>query len=531
MSGFARAAFAALALALCGSAARADDPTRRGFDADVTRPALFLDRGLSVETAAAGRAGEWAAGLRLELLDGFFALTVRNERDQLLEQRLTAHLSGVRTFSRFELAADLPIVLWQKADFSLLERAGVTGPLVDPVATTTLGDLRLGGKLPILTAAQYPIALSAVAELRLPTGDGKSFASDGLLFAPGAVGTMTFGPLRVDAQMAYRFRRPGQYAQLVVHDGLAFGAGASVPLPAIGKLKDWRAHAELAGELPRGIDLQSSRYRSPLTALAGLRIGVASRWQVEVGGSSGLGPPGFGRESWRLFVGLRFVHPPSVDTDGDGVPDVDDLCPTVPGPAANFGCPDGAPELDADHDGVPIPLDRCPNEPGPAELDGCPDRDGDGIPDIEDKCPDQPGPATNDGCPLGEEPLVEVEAERLSLKDAINFETGKDTILPKSDRILDSIAAILKANADIQRVRVEGHTDNVGTAAYNKDLSQRRAASVVRALVARGIEAGKLLPVGYGFDRPVDTNATALGRAKNRRVEFTILQPGEGAEK
>jgi outer membrane protein OmpA-like peptidoglycan-associated protein len=180
---------------------------------------------------------------------------------------------------------------------------------------------------------------------------------------------------------------------------------------------------------------------------------------------------------------------------------------------------------------VNLPLDKCPDAPGTPEMDGCPDRDGDFIPDWQDKCPDEPGPATNDGCPLGEEPLVELEAEKLSLKDAINFETGKDNILPKSDRILDSIAQILKANPDIPRVRVEGHTDNVGSAAYNKDLSQRRAQSVVNALVKRGIAVEKLLPVGYGFDRPVASNGDVLGRAKNRRVEFTILQAGEGAEK
>ena len=75
------------------------------------------------------------------------------------------------------------------------------------------------------------------------------------------------------------------------------------------------------------------------------------------------------------------------------------------------------------------------------------------------------------------------------------------------------------------------HTDNVGSAAYNKDLSQRRAQSVVNALVKRGIAPEKLLPVGYGFDRPVAKNDTAMGRALNRRVEFTILKEGEGAEK
>ena len=74
---------------------------------------------------------------------------------------------------------------------------------------------------------------------------------------------------------------------------------------------------------------------------------------------------------------------------------------------------------------------------------------------------------------------------------------------------------------------MEGHTDNRGSAAYNHDLSRRRAASVMRALVQRGIAADRLVAEGYGFDRPVADNRTALGRAKNRRVEFTILQEGQ----
>jgi outer membrane protein OmpA-like peptidoglycan-associated protein len=521
---------AAAALAIWGGAAAADDPTARGFDADTTHPALGVTRGVAVETAAGSTAGNWAAGLRLDWLQGFLALTVDDRRDQLLESRLTAHLAGVRAFRWFELSADLPVVLYQRADFSLLADAGVTGPLVDPVATTALGDLRLAGKIPLLSSDRSPIGLAALLELRLPTGDGQAFASDGTLFAPGLVASRPFGPIRVDAQAAYQFRGQGQYAQLVVHDQFAWGIGASTALPAVGPLKDWRAHAELVGGWQRGDDLSTSRYRNPLSAIAGVRVGVGRGWEVEAGGSTGLGPAGYGQESWRVFVGVRFARL-GADSDGDGVLDDEDWCPGKAGLRDNHGCPEGAIELDADHDGVNLPMDKCPDAPGTAEMDGCPDTDFDFIPDPQDACPTEPGPATNDGCPIGEEPLVEVEAEKLSLRDAINFETGKDTILPRSNRILDSIAAILKENADIPRVRVEGHTDWIGSAEYNRDLSQRRAQSVVNALIQRGLAPEKLLPVGYGEDRPVASNETAKGRALNRRVEFTILREGEGAEK
>jgi len=142
----------------------------------------------------------------------------------------------------------------------------------------------------------------------------------------------------------------------------------------------------------------------------------------------------------------------------------------------------------------------------------------------EDKCPNQPGPAENDGCPLPEgEPLVEVQSRRISLNGAINFDTGKDTIKSESFRLLDQIAKLLGEHPEFERIRVEGHTDNVGNAAYNKELSARRAASVVAYLVGKGISQARLVPAGYGFDGPIASNATALGRAKNRRVAFTVI--------
>ena len=89
--------------------------------------------------------------------------------------------------------------------------------------------------------------------------------------------------------------------------------------------------------------------------------------------------------------------------------------------------------------------------------------------------------------------------------------------------MLDAIYGILAAHPELRRVRIEGHTDDVGTNDYNKDLSDRRARTVVRYLTGKGIARERLEPSGFGEDRPIASNATALGRAKNRRVEFTIV--------
>jgi outer membrane protein OmpA-like peptidoglycan-associated protein len=497
----------AAAAVLAALPARAEDPTRRGFDPDPARLALSLDGGFAVETAGAAPARTYGLAAILDLSAGLLSLELGGERARLLEHRLSLHLLGAYSLGRVELGVEVPLALWQDSDFSLLTRQGVTGPLVAPIAKTALGDVRLGAKVPILRQESFPLGLAAMLDLRLPTGNGDAFYSDGLALVPSAIATRTFGRVRLDAQAGYQIRRTGQYAQLVVHDGWTWGAGANVDLPPVWRLQRWRAIAEVMGGWPRGYDLTGERYRAPLSARGGVRWFAWRDLSVEAGGGAGLGKPGYGREAWRVFAGVRWVPQPRPATAAAPVPEDDDW----------------------DKDGVPNAKDECPREPGPAETDGCPDRDGDGIPDKDDKCPDQPGPVQNDGCPLGEnEPLVEIETERLSLKDAIHFDTAKDTIKSESFKILGQIAEILKQHPELKRVRVEGHTDNVGSAAYNKDLSQRRARSVVRYLVEKGgVARDRLEAAGYGFDRPVATNSTVVGRARNRRVEFAIL--GESA--
>jgi OmpA-OmpF porin, OOP family len=101
----------------------------------------------------------------------------------------------------------------------------------------------------------------------------------------------------------------------------------------------------------------------------------------------------------------------------------------------------------------------------------------------------------------------------------INFDTGKSIIRDESKPIIEQIVQMMKSNQDL-KIGVEGHTDNVGTPASNKTLSEARAKSVVSAIVAQGISSERLNPVGYGQDKPIGDNNTEEGRAKNRRVEL-----------
>jgi outer membrane protein OmpA-like peptidoglycan-associated protein len=484
-----------------------DNPAQRGFDPDPSRPSALAHGAFAVETAAPAERGTAQAALLLDYAHGLLSITSGDARvGYLLRDRLTLHALGSYALGPVEIGADLPFALVQGSDCSFPNAScGIPAgsALAAPVAATALGDLRLLGKAPLLQGV--PLDVAAALEVRFPTGDKQAFLSDGWAAQPQVLAGRGVGPVRVDASLGYLFRGSGQYLQLVARDALTYGLGASLPLPRVGRLATWSAIADVAGQWPRGLDFGSDRYRAPLSVRAGVRARLWRDLTADLGAGTGVawfGNAGYGRESFRVFAGLRWER----------------ILPSAPA------------EPDRDGDGVPDSLDRCPDDPGPAELDGCPDRDGDGIPDIDDKCPDVPGLAKYDGCPPPPDlPAVEIETSHLSLKDAINFDTARDTIRPDSEHIVNEIATVLKAHPELTRIRVEGHTDSVGGRAYNLDLSWRRARSVVRALVQGGIAAGRLVAEGYGFDRPVAPNATALGRAKNRRVEFTILEQGQPA--
>jgi outer membrane protein OmpA-like peptidoglycan-associated protein len=103
----------------------------------------------------------------------------------------------------------------------------------------------------------------------------------------------------------------------------------------------------------------------------------------------------------------------------------------------------------------------------------------------------------------------------------IYFNTGSALLLPESQPALRRIAQVVR-QSKVPVLEIQGHTDNIGTAQYNQELSQQRAEAVRQALVSQfGIPAGRLTSRGFGFSRPVDTNDTVVGRAHNRRVEMT----------
>jgi OOP family OmpA-OmpF porin len=189
------------------------------------------------------------------------------------------------------------------------------------------------------------------------------------------------------------------------------------------------------------------------------------------------------------------------------------------------GCP-----TDIDGDGVPLSRDNCPDTPKGCAVDanGCPgDGDKDGVCDGLDQCPNTPEGLQVDvnGCP------IEVSEREIELLDTgmirlqnINFETGKAVIKPESFAVLAEVARILQQYPTL-RIEIGGHTDSRGSAALNARLSDERAGAVLEHMRQNHaqITPDRFTSKGYGPERPIAPNSTELGRARNRRVEFRVL--------
>jgi outer membrane protein OmpA-like peptidoglycan-associated protein len=360
---------------------------------------------------------------------------------------------------------------------------------------------------------------------------------------------------------AYRIGGESQLENVVQNDVFTVTAASAVQLTPSG---DWFLVPEVNADIPVGAD-GIEDVNSPVEGLLAVRFLGVDHLVAELGGGMGL-VPGVGSADYRLFlsIGGRSMPAPVVeevviidpcadtpedmdgfededgcldpDNDQDGVLDVNDgadaACANDPEDMDGFEDEDGCPDPDNDQDGVLDVDDTCPLEPedmdGFEDEDGCPDPDNDqdGVLDVDDTCPLEPedmdGNADTDGCP--EDDRIVVTCEQLEISESVRFETNSDVIDSRSFDLLNAVAEVMNRASYIRRVRVEGHTDNVGPDGYNLDLSQRRAASVLRYLTERGVTAERIASEGFGETQPIDTNDTADGRSSNRRVVFVIVE-------
>lgn len=208
------------------------------------------------------------------------------------------------------------------------------------------------------------------------------------------------------------------------------------------------------------------------------------------------------------------------DKDEDGIWDTKDRCPNLFGAKENGGCPMKVNDIDGD--GIIDDFDQCVYIKGLPSLNGCPDSDRDGISDSEDHCPYLWGEKSSNGCPAQ---FVAASPQKSSVaypRVIVEFDTDQSLIRPVFFDQLNQAIQQLKAESTLSVV-ISGHTDFEGSVSYNFALSQRRSFVVQDYLVSHGIHPSRIQMMSYGETMPKDSNATTDGKARNRRVELILL--------
>ena len=497
-----------------------------------------------------------------------------NRVGSVVGDRVTAHLLAAwAPLHWLELGAQLPVVAWQRGDDLAAQGVGTpdsTG-LSTPQAYARLG--LLGQR------REAPVDLALELGVGLPVGSVNTLSRDRIIrLSPRVMAGRSFGWLRAGAEVGMLVRPAVVLGDAnEVRDELGNEVRLGAVLATTGQGP--RGELNVRGALPL------TREPASLELLAGLRLPLGSAFEGYALGGPGFGAAP-GTPTFRVLLGVAYdsgqraessrrdddgdgvtnaedacpkeAGPaerkgcPTKDSDGDGVEDAADACPTVAGPAERKGCPTndadgdgledaadacpkeagpaarkGCPVKDTDSDGVVDERDACPTQAGLVELRGCPekDSDGDSVADHLDNCPKEKGVATNQGCPAKQRQMVVIEKGKLEIKEQVFFATGKSLIQPRSFAMLDQVARVLQEHPEIDRVVIEGHTDDRGNAEVNRKLSQARAEAVRDYLVSKGVESARLEAKGFGPDRPIASNKTERGRAANRRVAFIIVTP------
>lgn len=457
-------------------------------------------------------------------LRGRGLLDERTRLSDAVTNRSTVHVgAAIGLFQGFELGLEVPYIVDQTGDGSGLGSDGLAAPW-------------LRGRYGLPLAG--PLAAAVSVAVSPDWGDGERFNGDrGFSFVPGVEVGLRMGGSLLMANVAARLRT----SEVLLTNGEELSHELDVGLGWATTGRPLRFEVSGHGTF----DQDGIGQRAEL--LAGVRYALGPAELYALGG------PGFfelpGTPTFRGLAGVAFdfggaappppapppapvqVDPcapgqahtpeqcPALDDDGDGVANGQDRCPREAGIAANGGCP----AKDSDGDGVADHEDRCADVKGTAEHQGCPppDSDGDGVLDADDKCPNQPGVPAEQGCPPARA-QINVETKKIEITEKVYFDSNKAAIQERSFKLLDDVAALLVANPSVATVVIEGHTDDRGEAEYNKSLSQRRAEAVKTYLVDKGVAEGRLVPEGFGEERPAQPNTTAAGREANRRVEFLI---------
>ncbi|KFE64236.1 OmpA family protein [Hyalangium minutum] len=491
--------------ALTASGASWAQGTSAAIDVQQFRPAPGKADVLGLHSPGVQGDRNWRAGLYLNYAHE--PLVVINPDNSALLQHLVRNQFGfdlmgaIGLGERFELGLVAPLKL-QHGEFNELP----TGNLAQSWKGG-LGDLRLVPK--VLLLERDTLRLGLAVPVVLPTGGASELQGQkGFGMQPRLAVDYAFkGGPRLLANVGLNVRSRQELANLSVGHELSYGVGAAIPFEV--KEHPFTGLASLGGALGLGATGGANEEERPLELQAGLQTRVSKGIVATLGVGKGL-TLGYGMPVFRVFSGFAYTveQPPRLvakDSDSDSLADGSDACPSEPEDKDGFQDEDGCPDPDNDSDGVADAGDLCPTEK--ETING-----------VED----------TDGCPDEGESQVQVTPQKLVIKEKVYFATNKDVVLERSFPLLQQVALVLKANPQLKKVRIEGHTDDRADDAFNMDLSRRRAGNVLKYLVKEaGIDTNRLISEGFGETRPVDTTLTDAGRENNRRVEFVILDAGD----
>ncbi|MDB4986562.1 MAG: internalin [Myxococcaceae bacterium] len=439
------------------------------------------------------------------------------------------------------LKVDLSLALYDR----LILLAGFDAPLVlkGPSVRPGLnvaradgagfGDVSLGARARLIGDRSDVFALGLQAVVIVPTaGNHQTYRGENAVAVrPELIAEVRTKPVRITGNVGALGRKKVAVVDRALGSELNYGLAVGVPV---------HPRIELLAELSGGFDLNhfAAKTSTGVEWLAGGKANTTSGFYFGAAAGTGF-TRGIGTPDARVIGQLGYLAPikqqkakeqqAPVDRDHDGILDDVDQCPDQAEDRDGFADEDGCPDLDNDGDSVPDASDSCANNAedrdGFADEDGCPDpdNDADGIADVDDACPNEPGPTETRGCKQ-----VQTEDSLMQLEQ-VQFENNRDTILEQSFPVLETVRSALEKHPEITKLRVEGHTDGVGAAAYNMRLSRNRTASVAAWLTAHGVDKKRLEAYGCGELHTIADDATAEGRAKNRRVEFQIIEPASGA--
>ena len=515
---------------------------QEGVDVQNFHPELAPRTVFSTEGAGVFEHMDAGAGVWLNYASRPLLVTLKDDTDgdrdlAVVDQQLALHLmAGVGLFGRFQLDFNVPVYAVNEGDSSDLYRNGDGKVFAGAVG----GDasVRLKGNILSSDGEDDMFGLALALEASLPSGDETAFVGEtGPTLLPSILADFRMGSVLVALNTGVLIRGTEDVRNINFGPELRYKLGAEWRIldDMVGIGGELFGRTQFASEDEGKLELKGS----PLEYLAGVKLYTPAGISVSTAAGSGI-IAGYGSTDFRAVVGVAYTPVAEkeeviLDTDGDGILDPNDACPTEPEDIDGFQDEDGCPDLDNDGDGILDVNDKCPNDAedmdGFEDTDGCPDpdNDGDGILDVDDKCPNKKGVIANQGCPVVTKVRVfkriKLREKDIQLLEKIFFEFDKAVIQPKSFPLLDEVVDLLKQYPQIKVVEIGGHTDTEGKDDYNKDLSDRRAAAVRTYLLNKGIDAGRLTSRGYGEERLlVKPEKTKEDAAKNRRVEFQILK-------